>query len=177
MDTNTSALPPVVESAANANAPLVPVVGAAAVASPPQKSLGFLARLTGAAARVVALESENATLVSALASANEQLAGYQAIEADLEAAEAAAASSAATVVTATAAAAASAASAAAVVEAVPAQVAAQVADVVASLGVAPEVLPGVQTAPPAAGKAGEFSHLKGRERAVAAFNAQLAARR
>lgn len=56
---------------------------------------------------------------------------------------------------------------------VPRQVASGVQDVVSGLGVEETALP--QSADlPAKGSAGEFAHLKGRERAAAAFNAQLA---
>lgn len=55
---------------------------------------------------------------------------------------------------------------------VPRQIATAVQDVVSGLGVEETVLPQSADLPPK-GSAGEFAHLKGRERAAAAFNAQL----
>jgi transcriptional regulator with XRE-family HTH domain len=62
-----------------------------------------------------------------------------------------------------------AATAQAAVASVPQQVAAQVAAVVETLGVTEAALPAVQADPPK----GDFSHLTGRDRAAAAFNAQF----
>jgi len=169
----TTPASPAVESAPAAPVAAATVATAPANAAPasdaPQRKPGFFARLTGEAARAIALESEcqtlrttNAALTADLATVRAELTSYQQMESQLEAAENARVAALATASAATTAAA-----------AVPQQVAAGVVDAMASLGVESAALPPIQAAPPAAGQGSEFGQLTGRERAAAAFNAQI----
>lgn len=155
-----------------------PAVAASGEQPAPQKKPGFLASLLGDAREVERLSAALATEEAAhadtraqLATALDRVAAFEEMEARLEAQATAREQAAAT---ATAEAAAATAAAATAREAIPAAVAAGVRDTVAALGVAEESLPAAQTAPDKPGHGGEFAHLKGRERAAAAFNAQFA---
>lgn len=119
----------------------------------------FMARFKGHESEMSALRqqiTERDTRISQLESANRELsskvASYASLEKELETAlqQAEAAKD------------------------VPRQIATGVQDVVSGLGVEETVLPQSADLPPK-GSAGEFAHLKGRERAAAAFNAQLTA--
>lgn len=150
---------PAAETIATAPAPAV-------VASPaaPQK-VGFLARMVGAEDTIRDLESRlsaeqatTSTLRTELAQAKSRVAEFEALESRLEVDLAAAQAAAAT--------------AQAAAASVPQQVAAGVADVVATLGVPEDTLAAVSAEPPK--KSEEFAHLKGRDRAAAAFSSQFA---
>jgi hypothetical protein len=174
MDSDPATASTVIDPAATAPAPAVAASGDPA----PQKKPGFLASLLGDAREVERLNAALATSEAAhaatraqLATALDRVAAFEEMEARLEAQATAREQAAAT---ATAEAAAATAAAAAAREAIPVAVAAGVRDTVAALGVAEESLPAAQTAPDKPGTGGEFAHLKGRERAAAAFNAQFA---
>ena len=150
-----------------ATAPAPAVEASAPAAAAPQK-VGFFAKVLGLESelndlrsRLSAEESAHALTRASLATAQARVAEFEAIEKQLDADLA------------TARADAEAAKSAAAPETIQKQVAAEVVDVVSSLGIAEEKLAPVQSDPPAKGE--EFSSLKGRDRAAAAFNAQFAA--
>ena len=143
------------------SAPATPAVVAPAPEAAARK-VGFLARIMGAQDSMQDLENRlqaesaaHAATQQQLATAHARIAEFEALEARLEQEATAARAEAAT--------------AQAAVASVPQQVAAQVAAVVETLGVTEAALPAVQADPPK----GDFSHLTGRDRAAAAFNAQF----
>lgn len=152
-----------------------------AEAAKPAAKVGFLARLAGAGDSIAqleaALESEktaHASTRSELEKVTAELQAYKDLEAQLEADAAKAQEEAAAAKAAADKAAAEAAEAAANATAeIPQKVAAGVTDALAALGVPEESLPEAKEDPPGPGQAGEFAHLKGRERAAAAFTAQF----
>lgn len=167
MDPQTD--PSTVIDTASATAPAPTVAANAPATDAPPAKKGFLASLLGSQGRLADLESQlvaeqtaHATTREQLTAAQGRVAEFEAMETRLEQEAAAAVSAAQEATTAAAQAAAE----------VPQTVAAQVRDVVAGLGVAEEKLAPVQETLPE--KSEEFSHLKGRDRAAAAFNAQFA---
>lgn len=175
-----------------ATAPEAPAAEAASATpeKPAAKRLGFFARHAAKDETIARLEGEVtekdatiAALQADLESAQNRIAEFEALEAEFEAAEKEA-QAAAQKAQAEAAAAAAQAEAAQTEAAeakakaeseLPGKVAAGVTDAVASLGVPEGDLPEAKEDPPGPGQAGEFAHLKGRDRAVAAFNAQFGA--
>lgn len=160
------------DTAPAATAPEISVAASAPATDPAPKKLGFFASLTGAQSQIDelrnALKEEkdaHAITQAALATAQGRVAEFEEMEAKLEAqAKAVDAAEKAKIKAEK--------KAAQVVAEAPQKVAAQVADVVSTLGVSEEKLVPVSETPAAKGQ--EFSHLKGRERAAAAFAAQFA---
>jgi peptidoglycan hydrolase CwlO-like protein len=168
MDTApSSTTPSAAPDNATATAPETPVAASPAIEAPKKK--GFLGNLLGANTRAEELETQlvaeqaaHAQTQAALEEANGRIAEFEALEAQLEQ-QAAAAEKATTD--------AQAAQANAEAE-IPKQVSAKVIDIVSGLGIEEEKLAPVLDTPAAKGE--EFSHLKGRDRAAAAFTAQFA---
>lgn len=182
---------PAAESAAE-SAPVataaVDATGTPEPAAAEPKKLGFFARLRQSDDTIASLQTANAEqaatisdLRSQLEAAEKRIAEFEALEAEFEAAEKQAAEAKAKAEADAAAATAAAAEAKAKAEAaaaeataqIPAKVAQGVTDAMAALGVEETALPEAKEDPPGPGRAGEFAHLKGRDRAVAAFNAQF----
>lgn len=162
----------VIDPAPAATAPEISVAASTPATDPAPKKLGFLASLTGAQSRIDELQNAlkaekdaHAITQATLATAQGRVAEFEAMEKQLEAQATALDESQKAKVEAEA-------TAAQVVAEAPQKVAAQVADVLSTLGVSEEKLVRVSDTPAAKGQ--EFAHLKGRERAAAAFAAQFA---
>jgi len=157
---------PITPAAPAATAPAAP----AAVEASPQRP-GFLSRLLSGGhsddgviaalrADLAAEQAAHGATRDLLTAAQGQVTGYQEMEARLE-----------TLLTSEQRAAVGSSTPAATVNAA---VSNGVRDVIAGMGIEPAKLPAAQeTIPGAKGDAGEFAHLKGRDRAAAAFSAQM----
>jgi len=174
MDTTPTETSPsaVIDTAPAATAPETSVAASAPATDPAPKKLGFLASLTGAQSRIDELQNALKAEKDAHASTQEKLATAQGRVAEFEAMEKQLEEQAKAVEAAEKAKVEAETEAAKVVAEAPQKVAAQVADVVSTLGVSEEKLVRVSDQPAAKGQ--EFAHLKGRERAAAAFAAQFA---
>lgn len=168
------------DSAPEASAPVEATGTTETSAAEKPKKLGILARLRqgdALAERVTQLEAQLETVTAERDAARADLAALEELEENFAAEQAAAAEAKAKAEAEQKAAAEAKAKleadAAVAAEEAKQKVAAEVADTVAALGVEESALPQAKDDPPGPGQAGEFAHLKGRDRAVAAFNAQF----